>query len=188
MKNKIRKTDSLAYATGTFLNSLELFQERWNEATSQIKKEGPIIIEKINRAISSPEKSDLKNGIIKSLSSLGSLFTTFEKIYADQYVLMTEIDGLEFPIKTAQELLEQCKVEEAKAAIVRNVVQNLSKTISFYNAGNSDLELIKSSLKSFEEEFSEYKNLIEKSEKLLKKLSKELNDEHDKAKKYSDRF
>ncbi|MHA1115267.1 MAG: hypothetical protein ACTSRR_03795 [Candidatus Heimdallarchaeaceae archaeon] len=189
MKNKIRRTDSLAYATGSIIESFQTYYEKWNDTVSKLENLGPIIIEKINKALKEKNSlNKLKNGVVKHLSSLGSLFSMLDEIYADGHVLMMEIDGLDFPVKTAQEIIKHNKKEQFKTETIRTVVKNLSKTIIFFNENGGDTQLIQSSLSSFNEEFKEYKKIISKTRKLLEKLNNELNENHNKAKKYSDRF
>ncbi len=188
MKSKIRKTDSLAHATGSFLNSLELFQKRWEETVEKLLKHGKYINDNVKSIKSSSQKVNLDNGILKSFTELGEIFNELEKIYADQYILMTEIDGLEIPVDAARKLLEQGKKQENKLVMIKNSAQNLSKTLTFFAKNNADVELISTAGQSFNDDFNEYTSMIEETRNLLLELNKQLAEGHDKAIKYSDTF
>ena len=187
MHKNIRKSDSLAHATVTFMESLKEMETLWNNDISDILKISPDVIALIKEIISSKGKSGFnKEKIMNMLTKLGELFNNMERINALMNDLLIEVDGLDFPLKTPRVLMKLNNEEEDLTQVIQNVVQNISKTMTFFESSKMDLELLESSLKSFETTYNEYSELITNYRELMNKLHIELDKEHKKARKYGD--
>ena len=187
MNKNLRKTDTLAHSTGSFINSLKDVNNTWDEKTQEIISLGPDVIRDVNEVISSKGKEiTKKDEIITNLSALGNLYNELEQVNAERVDLMIEIEGLDFPIKTPKKLLNLCKRETDTNKLLKTIAHNLSKTMTFIDQSISDIGLLITSSKSFESAFTEYGEIIDISRFLTANLEKELDKEFKKALKYGD--
>ncbi len=187
MHKNVRKSDSLAHATGSFMESLEEMNSLWNTDISEILEISPNVISLIKEVITSKGKTiSEKENIMKELTKLGELFNNMERIDGLKYDLLIEIDGLDFPLKTTRLLIKQNKDEEQTTKLLQTFAQNLSKTMTFVESSKTDAELLESSLKSFESTYDEYYKIVTSGKELLKNLHEELEKEQQKARKYGD--
>jgi hypothetical protein len=185
MENEYRRTDSLAYATGSFQENLDEVSNKWSNNTKTIVDIGPKVIHDIRKVVK--EKVDVakqKKTILSNLSALGSLFNELEGINAEMFDLMTEMEGLDFPLKTPKQILSFCKKEEEAAELLQTITKNLSKTITFIENGDTEEELIENSLSSFETAFIDFQEKTLIRDELTSALKVELEKEHKKARKY----
>ncbi|MFW9853387.1 MAG: hypothetical protein ACFFDS_10615 [Candidatus Thorarchaeota archaeon] len=97
---------------------------------------------------------------------------------------MTEMEGLDFPLKTPKKMLSFCKKEEEAAELLQTITKNLSKTITFIENGDTEEELIDNSLSSFETAFIDFQEKTLIGDELTSALKFELEKEHKKARKY----
>ncbi|MHA1197928.1 MAG: hypothetical protein ACTSQF_01030 [Candidatus Heimdallarchaeaceae archaeon] len=187
MHKNVRKSDSLAHATGSFMESIEEMNSLWNTDISEILEISPSVIVLIKEIISSKDKTGAqKEKIMKELTKLGALFNNMERIDALMYDLLIEIDGLDFPLKSTRQLMKLNKEEVETAKLLQTFAQNLSKTMAFIETGNLEEELLTSSLKSYETAHNDYHTIVEKSRETMKNLQLELGEEQQKARKYGD--
>ncbi|MCE7743252.1 MAG: hypothetical protein GOP50_12450 [Candidatus Heimdallarchaeota archaeon] len=187
MHKNVRKSDSLAHATGSFMESLEEMNSLWNTDISEILEISPSVIGLIKKIISSKDKTGVKKKeIMGELTKLGELFNNMERIDALMYDLLIEIDGLDFPLKTTRKLMKLNKEEVETTKLLQTFAQNLSKTMAFVESGNLEEELLTSSLKSYKTAYNDYNSIVKKSRELLKNLHLELDKEQQKARKYGD--
>ena len=187
MHKEQRKSDSLAHAIGSFMESLDEMDSLWNTDISEILEISPNVISLIKRVITSKGRtiSDKEN-IMEELTKLGELFNNMERIDGLMYDLLIEIDGLDFPLKTPRLLMRQNKDEEQTTKLLQTFAQNLSKTMIFIESSKVDVELLESSLNSFESAYDDYYKIVKSGEELLKNLHEELEKEQQKALKYGD--
>jgi hypothetical protein len=187
MHKNVRKSDSLAHATGSFMESIDEMSSLWNTDISEILEISPNIMGLIRNIISSKNKvEEKKKTIMEELTKLGELFNNMERINALMYDLLIEIDGLDFPLKMPRKLMKLSKEEEETTKLLQTFAQNLSKTMTFVGSGNIEEELLESSLKSYEAAYNDYNSIVENSREMLKELQSELDKEHKKARKYGD--
>ena len=180
-----RKTDSLAYATGSFKTILEDVNHRWNDNTTKIIELGKQVnIDVSNALVSDNGPSTKKDTILSSLSSLGKLFSEMEIINKERIDLMIEMEGLDFPLKTPRRILKLCKEEKQTIDLMENFASNLSKTVLFIDNGNTEEELVSNSLNSFETAFNDFEELVDTGNQYNTRLNEELDKEHKKARKY----
>jgi len=187
MNFSIRKSDSLAHETGYFKNSVDELKKEWMQYTNQLIDYGPEIIN-LSRALSQTnEKIDEnKKKLTEMLSNFARILEQLEQRHSEHYQLLTEIDGLDFPLKSPEKMLKILEKDQDLIKNMKNVIKNLNKTISFYGNDTTDKELLSNSIKSFEEAFNEYSGLCKEYNKTLQSLAEELKKEHDRAKKYND--
>lgn len=187
MHKNVRRSDSLAHATGSFIESLEEMNSLWNTDVSEILEISPNVIVLIKEIISKKDKvGEKKKTIMNELTKLGELFNNMERIDALMYDLLIEIDGLDFPLKTPRKLMKLSKEEEETTKLLQTFAQNLSKTMTFVGSGKMEEELLESSLQSYESAYSDYSSIVERSREMLMDLQAELDKEHKKARKYGD--
>ncbi len=187
MHKNVRKSDSLAHATGSFMESLEEMNSLWNTDISEILEINPTVIGLIKEIVSSKNKTgDKKEKIMNELTKLGELFNNMERIDALLYDLLIEVDGLDFPLKSTRKLMKLNKEEVETTKLLQTFAQNLSKTMTFAGSGSMEVELLSSSLKSYESAHNDYYNIVTESRELMKQLQLELNKEQQKARKYGD--
>jgi len=182
MSEKYRRTDSLAFATGAFQANLEEISKRWKNNTLQINDICPRVIQNIKES-----KVNTKTGkdkIMGYLSFLGTLFQDLEGITAEKYDLMIEMGGLDFPLKGPTKMMNQCEKEEESTELLQTIVQNLSKTVSFIEKGETEEELLANSLNSFETAYNDFNELVALGNQLTSYIKDELEKEHKKARKY----
>ena len=185
MNEKYRRSDSLAYATGSFKSNLEDIIQRWTDIVLNIVDLCPKLIEDIKNIIKNRTNvNSKKNEIMSDLTNLGKLLSELENANAENYSLMIEMDGLDFPLKGPKKMMPICKDEEEDIGILQNILQNLSKTMTFIDKGNSEGELLLNSLNSFEEAFNNFQELVNTAIQLFSKIAEELEREHKKARKY----
>jgi hypothetical protein len=186
MNEKYRRTDSLAYATGSFKNNLEEVIQRWSDIVISIADIGPKLIEDIKNMIKN--KSDIsskKTETMTDLSSLGKLLSELEDVNANNYDLMIEMDGLDFPLKGPKKMMAICKREEEEIGLLQTILRNLSKTMTFIDKeSDTEEELLLNSLKSFEDAFNQFQELCNEGIQLFSQIAEELDKEHKKARKY----
>ena len=187
MHKNVRKSDSLAHETGTLRENLDEMNTLWNTDVSEILEIMPQVIVLIKEIISSKGKTgEKKEQVMSKLSKLGELYNNMERIDALMYDLLIEIDGLDFPLKNPKKLMKLSKEDTETIKLLQTFAKNISKTITFVGSSNLEVELLESSLKSFESSYNDYTNVVEKSRELLKDLQTELDNEHMKARKYVD--
>ncbi|MBY9001009.1 MAG: hypothetical protein KGD64_08855 [Candidatus Heimdallarchaeota archaeon] len=184
MNYELRKSDSLAAATGSFKQNLEEVNLRWNKHIVKLGDLGPQIIGGINESISKKNSDENKNIVKSSLAEFGKALGDMEKTNADMVDLMIEMEGLDFPLKSPKKILELCEEEENYYKRLQSIVSNLSKTFSFLDSEKTDRGLLINSLKSFEATFLDLQSMINRGLELTSYLEKELDKEHMKAKKY----
>ncbi|MCG3216359.1 MAG: hypothetical protein KAS63_06545 [Candidatus Heimdallarchaeota archaeon] len=185
MNANYRKTDSLAYATGSFKTILEEVNLRWTDNTSKIIELGKQVDFEISKALQKRQDTkQLKQEIISNLSNLGKLYSSIDEINKEKIDLMIEMEGLDFPLKTPRKILKQCKEEKKIADLLENFTSNLSKTVTFIENGITEEELIENSLNSFITTFNEFKEIVDLGSQLNSHLEEELDKEHKKARKY----
>jgi hypothetical protein len=187
VNKNLRKTDTLAHSTGSFINSLKDVNTTWDEKTQEIISLSPEVIKDVKEVISSKGKeATKKDEIITNLSTLGTLCNELELVNAERVDLMIEMEGLDFPIKTPQKLLNLCKREDETNKLLKTIAHNISKTMAFIDQSVTDMELLETSWKSFESAFTEYNEIIDISRFLTANLEQELDKEFKKALKYGD--
>ncbi|MHA1685025.1 MAG: hypothetical protein ACTSYD_01325 [Candidatus Heimdallarchaeaceae archaeon] len=188
MNFSIRRTDSLAYDTGTFKNIVGEIRKRWDLYSNSFITNGEHIIEEIKQMCNNQETQDQKHldTIVDRLAKFGEALGELEKFHADRYDFLTELEGLEFPLKQTKKLISLHKKESDLLKSLETFAQNLSKTISFYENTETEIELIINSLKSFESTFKEYVTIVNEYQKTFMELHKELDEKHKKAQKYLD--
>ena len=185
MNYNLRKSDSLAHATGSFKHNLDDLSLNWSENVDVLEELGPKIIGGINEAANSKKgNEDIKNLVKTYLTDFGKILNAMEKTNADMIDLMIEMEGLDFPLKNPKRILKLCEKEENNNKFLQNIVKNLSKTFSFVDAVKTDKELLMNSLQSFETAFSEFQEIADLGINLTANLKEELEKEHVKAKKY----
>jgi hypothetical protein len=185
MNEKYRRTDSLAYATGSFKNNLEDVIQRWTDIVLSIVDLCPKVMEDIKNIIKNrTDVSSKKTEIMSDLTSIGKLLGELEATNAENYDLMIEMDGLDFPLKGPKKMMTICKDEEEDIGSLQNILQNLSKTMTFIEKGNTEEELLLNSLNSFEEAFNKFQELANSAIQLFSTIAEELEREHKKARKY----
>ncbi|NPD88651.1 MAG: hypothetical protein HGN29_07995 [Asgard group archaeon] len=185
MSEKYRRTDSLAYATGSFKNNLEDIIQRWSDIVISVVDVCPKIIEDIKNIMKNRTSvSSKKTEIMSDLTNLGKILSELEKINAENYGLMIEMDGLDFPLKGPKKMMQLCKDEEEEIGFLQTILRNLSKTMTFIEKGDTEEELLMNSLKSFEDAFNQFQELTNKAIQLFSNIAEELEKEHKKARKY----
>ena len=185
MNIRIRKSDSLAYSTEFFRNSLEQMNKKWNQFADQVCKICPDTISHLTQLIESKvDVSKVKDLILKDLTELGRVLNSLEKINADRYNLLIEIEGLDFPPKSTKKLLSLSKEENVALSMLENFSSNLSKTVTFIDNEKSNYGLLRNSLQSFENSYKNYEELIILTNQFNFKLLEELEKEFNKAQKY----
>lgn len=182
MNTNLRRSDSLAHATGSFKDSLDEISNLWNEKTDKIIEICPRIIKGVKEVTNTTE--DTKTKIFEDLTNLGKLLNEMENINAEKQELMTEMEGLDFPLKNPKLIIKLCKEEIEAASLLENFTSNLSKTFTFTKTSDADSGLLENSLNSFESAYSEYEEIIILGNQLIYNLKEELDKEHLKAKKY----
>ena len=186
MNEKYRRTDSLAYATGSFKNNLEEIIQRWSDIVISIADLGPKLIEDIKNMVKDKSRiSSKKSETMTDLTNLGKLLNDLDSANANNYDLMIEMDGLDFPLKGPKEMMSICKQEEEEIGFLQTILKNLSKTMTFIEkGGDTEEELLMNSLKSFEDAFNQFQELCNDGIQLFSKIAEELEKEHKKARKY----
>ena len=184
MNYELRKSDSLAYATGSFKQNLGEINLRWNEHIVKLGDLGPQIIGGINESIEVSKNEEIATVVKSSLSEFLQILTKMDKTNADMVDLMIDMEGLDFPLTTPKKILKLCEKEENNSKMLQNIIRNLSKTYNFLGKVKTDEGLLLNSLDSFERAFSDLKGIIEQSLDLTDFLETELEKEHSKAKKY----
>jgi len=180
-----RKTDSLAYATGSFKTILEDVNLRWGDKTNKIIELGKQVNIDVSKALDSKKDSlSQKDDILSKLSSLGKLFSLMEIINKERMDLMIEMEGLDFPLKTLRKILILCKEEKQAMEMLENFASNLGKTVLFIENGKTEEELVSTSLNSFETAFNDFEELVNNGIQFNSHLNDELDKEHKKARKY----
>jgi hypothetical protein len=163
MNYELRKSDSLAYATGSFKQNLEEVNLRWNEHIVKLGNLGPQIIGGINESIEISKNEEVAARVTSSLSEFSQVLNSMDKTNADMVDLMIEMEGLDFPLKTPKKILNLCEKEENNAKMLHNIIRNLSKTYNFFDKVKKDKGLLLNSLNSFETAFSDLQVIIEQS-------------------------
>lgn len=187
MNKNLRKTDTLAHTTGSFINSLKDVNGTWDEKTQEILSLTPEVIRDVNEVISSKGKTiSKKDTIITNLSTLGMLYNELELINGERVDLLIEMEGLDFPIKTPKKLLDLCKREVETNKLLKTIAHNISKTMAFVDQSITDMELLINSSSSFESTSTEYNEIIDVGRFHTANLEKELDKEFKKALKYGD--
>ncbi|MCG3226041.1 MAG: hypothetical protein H7645_03920 [Candidatus Heimdallarchaeota archaeon] len=185
MNEKYRRTDSLAYATGSFKNNLEDIIQRWSDIVISIVDVSPKLIEDIKNIVKNrTNASSKKTQIMSVLTNLGKLLADLEKVNAENYSLMIEMGGLDFPLKGPKKMITVCKDEEEEIGFLQTILRNLSKTMTFIEKGDTEEELLMNSLKSYEDAFNQFQELTDKAIQLFSYTAEELDKEHKKARKY----
>lgn len=187
MNLNVRRTDSLAYDTGTFKNIVESIRERWSTYSDSFISTGQFIIDE-SRKMCQTAKADPKKlqEVVDSLAKFGEYLNELEKFHAERYDFLTELEGLEFPLKQTKKLIKLHKQETDLLKSLETFAQNLSKTISFYGSSDTEKELIDNSLKSFESTLKEYITILKEYQDTFMELHEDLKKEHKKAQKYLD--
>ncbi len=182
MVEKVRITDSLAHETGSLKkNLLDVINVR-SEYFTKTSEISPKLVKNIKEALKNPTKiENLEPNIKGALSQFGEILNNMENSNADEYQLMIEIEGLDFPLKHHKSALHAIKQDEEIIKNVQNVAKNLSKSTSFFANDDTTKQLITHSLTSFEEAYDKFKNHSKNTMNLLERLSKELEVEHKKA-------
>ena len=184
MNYELRKSDSLAHATGSFKQNLKEINSRWNEHIVKLGDLGPQIIGGINESINTKSNEENRNIVKSSLTEFGKVLIDMETTNANMVDLMIEMEGLDFPLKSPKKILNLCEAEESNSKLLQQIISNLSKTFSFVDSVKADKELLINSLKSFEMTFADLQSIIEQGLDLTAYLDSELTKEHKKAKKY----
>ena len=184
MNYELRKSDSLAHATGSFKQNLGEINLRWNEHIVKLGNLGPQIIGGINESINVSKSEKTATVVKSSLSEFLQILTTMDKTNADMVDLMIDMEGLDFPLTTPNKILKHCEKEENNSKNLQNILRNLSKTYNFLGKVKTDKGLLLNSLNSFEVAFSDLQETIKQGLDLTAFLEKELEKEHRKAKKY----
>ncbi len=184
MNYELRKSDSLAHATGSFKENLKEVNLRWNEHIVKLGNLGPQIIGGINESIKVSKNEEVATRVTSSLSEFSQVLNSMDKINADIVDLMIDMEGLDFPLNTPKKILNLCEKEEDNSKMLQNIIRNLSKTYNFLDKVKTDKGLLLNSLNSFETAFSDLQAIIEQSLNLTTSLADELDKEHSKAKKY----
>jgi len=184
MNYELRKSDSLAHATGFLKRNLKEVNLRWNEHIVKLGSLGPLIIEGINESIEIGKNEEVATRVTSSLSEFSQVLNNMDKTNADMVDLMIDMEGLDFPLKTPKKILNLCEKEEDNSKMLQNIIRNLSKTYNFLDNVKTDKGLLLNSLSSFETAFSELQGIIKQSLELTALLETELEKEHSKAKKY----
>ena len=184
MNYELRKSDSLAHATGSFKQNLEETNLRWNEHIVKLGDLGPQIIGGINDSIKVRKTEEIATVVKSSLSEFLQVLNNMDKTNADMVDLMIDIEGLDFPLTTPKKILKLCEKEENNSKMLQNIIRNLSKTYNFLDKVKTDKGLLENSLNSFETAFSDLQKIIKQSIDLIALLETELEKEHRKAKKY----
>lgn len=184
MNYELRKSDTLAHATGSFKQSLEEIHLRWNEHIVKLGDLGPQIVRGVNESIEVSKSEEIATLVKSSLSEFSQILDRMDKTNADMVDLMIEIEGLDFPLKTPNKILKLCEKEENNSKKLQNIIRNLSKTYNFLGKVETDKGLLLNSLTSFETAFSDLQAIIEQGLNLTASLGTELEKEHSKAKKY----
>ena len=185
MSEKYRRTDSLAYATGSFKNNLEDIIQRWSDIVIGIVDVSPKLIEDIKNILKNrTDVSSKKTEIMSDLTNLGKLLADLEKVNEENYGLMIEMGGLDFPLKGPKKMIGFCKDEEEEIGFLQTILRNLSKTMTFIDKGDKEKELLMNSLKSYEDAFNQFQELTNKAIELFSYTAEELDKEHKKARKY----
>ncbi len=184
MNFAVRKTDSLAHATGSFMHNLKEIRKKWTDKSQQIVDD----VEKIHTSFkqsneNQEEFADLKEDVLLTLQNLGKTLNVMEEIIAGIYTLMVEIDGLDFPLKTPKKMMNISKKEEDVIALLKNVAQNISKTLSFVQNDQTSLGLFENSLNSLKTSYEDYVRVRKQTSTLLDTLDDELDKEHKRAQK-----
>jgi len=187
VNKNLRKSDTLAHTTGSFINILKDVNNVWDEKIQKIISLSPDVFRDVNEVISSKGKTvTKKEEIIANLATLCTLYNEMEHVSAERIDLMIEMEGLDFPIKTPKKLLNLCKRDVETNKLLKTIAHNISKTMTFIDQNITYVELLESSLKSFESAFTEYNEIIDISRFLTANLEKELEKEFKKARKYGD--
>jgi hypothetical protein len=184
MNYELRKSDSLAQATGSFKQNLEEINLRWNEHIVKLGDLGPQIIEGINESIEVSKNEEIVVVVKSSLSEFVQVLNGMDKTNADIVDLMIEMEGLDFPLKAPKRILILCEKEEDSSKMIQNIVRNLSKTYNFFDKAKTDKGLLLNSLNSFEIAFADLQEITKQGLELTAFLETELEKEHKKAKKY----
>ncbi|TET79450.1 MAG: hypothetical protein E3J43_03420 [Candidatus Heimdallarchaeota archaeon] len=187
MNKNLRKSDTLAHTTGSFINILKDVNNVWDEKTQKIISLSPDVFRDVKEVISSKGKNvTKKEEIIANLTTLCTLYNEMEQVSAERIDLMIEMEGLDFPIKTPKKLLDLSKRDVEMNKLLKTIAHNISKTMTFIDQNITDVELLENSLKSFESTFTDYNEIIDISRFLTANLEKELEKEFQKARKYGD--
>ncbi len=184
MNYELRKSDSLAHATGSFKQNLKEVNLRWNEHIVKLGNLGPQIIGGINESIKRSKNEKVATIVTSSLSEFSQVLNSMDKTNAEMVDLMIDIEGLDFPLKTPKKILNLCEKEEDNLKMLHNIIRNLSKTYNFFDKVKKDKGLLLNSLNSFETAFSDLQEIIKQSLDLTALLVAELDKEHSKAKRY----
>ncbi len=179
MNLNMRKTDSLAHATGSFLDSLYDVQDDWSELAEDIISLGTSLRDQLNRTLAeSADDSPTENSIKSDIVSIRDALQEIETTNKEKYDLFIEIDGLDFPLSTPQKLMDLCKEEERKLQFMEDIVKNTSKT-----ALSNEPSLLENSLNSLTDILEEYKKIYDEIDEKMVILEEELEKEHEKARK-----
>lgn len=184
MNFSVRKTDTLAHATGSFMRNLKEIRKKWTDKSQQIVDD----VKKIHTSfklsnVKQEEFTELKKDMLLTLQNLGKTLNVMEETMAERYTLMVEIDGLDFPLKTPKKMMNISRKEEDVILQLKNVVQNISKTLSFVENDQTSMGLFENSLNSLETSYEDYVSVNKKTSTLLDTLDDELYKEHKKAQK-----
>jgi len=187
VNKNLRKSDTLAHTTGSFISILKDVNNVWDEKTQNIISLSPEVFRDVKEVISSKGKIvTKKEEIIANLATLCTLYNEMEHVSAERIDLMIEMEGLDFPIKTPKKLLDLCKRDLETNKLLKTIAHNISKTMTFIEKNVTYVELLENSLKSFESAFTDYNEIIDISRFLTADLEKELETEFRKARKYGD--
>ena len=184
MNFAVRKTDSLAHATGSCIGNLKEIRKKGTDESQQIVDDVKKILRSFKQSNENQEEfAEIKEEVLLTLQNLGKTLNSMEETIAGTYTLMVEIDGLDFPLKTPKKMMNISKKEEDVIALLKNVAQNISKTLSFVQNDQTSLGLFENSLNSLETSYEDYVRVIKQTSTLLDALDDELDKEHKKAKK-----
>ena len=104
MNYELRKSDSLAYATGSFKQNLGEINLRWNEHIVKLGDLGPQIIGGINESIKGSKNEEIAIVVKSSLSEFLQILTRMDETNAEMVDLMIDMEGLDFPEEKWNEL------------------------------------------------------------------------------------
>ena len=106
MNFAVRKTDSLAHATGSFIGNLKEIRKKWTDESQQIVDDVKKILRSFKQSNENQEEfAEIKEEVLLTLQNLGKTLNNMEEIIAGTYTLMVEIDGLDFPLKTPKKMI-----------------------------------------------------------------------------------
>ncbi len=191
MSPQLRKEKSLEFATRTWLKKLKeirgLYIDNFDDISIGLKGK---ILKLINEAeINNPEKR-IQEELNLAVNEVYDLVYTMSERLGDFITLVTDIDGMEIPIKSPLEVINKAKLEEELLSKLGEKLRDFSKAIlahaSMIETKNESereraryfqaVEIMNNMLNGLLDIFSSYQEAVWNTEEVVNALFDELRE------------